>query len=88
MTGKELYTNFQKAQNNDGMSILVWDAVGSHEQEFWNKQALTQSDPPTFDERETKEIVFSKTYAELFHHGTPNHSLYMLVAKLANGLGI
>lgn len=41
-----------------------------------------------FDERQLKEIEFNRLYAREFHHGTPDHNLRMLVAKLAELLEI
>lgn len=36
-----------------------------------------------FDERQRKEIEFSKLYAETFHHGTDGHNSKMIIAKMA-----
>lgn len=37
----------------------------------------------TFDERQRKEIEFSKIYAEKFAHGTDGHNGKLIIAKMA-----
>lgn len=36
-----------------------------------------------FDERQQKEIAFSKEYASSFAHGTDGHNAKMIIAKMA-----
>ena len=41
-----------------------------------------------FDERESAEIRLALFYADRLHHGTAGHNRLMLIAKMAQGLGI
>ncbi len=36
-----------------------------------------------FDERQNKEIAFSRFYAEDFNHGTDGHNAKIIIAKMA-----
>lgn len=39
-----------------------------------------------FDERQRKEIEFSKLYAERFRHGTDGHNAKLIIAEMAEML--
>ena len=39
-----------------------------------------------FDERQQKEIVFSRMYASQFNHGTDGHNAKLIIAKMAEML--
>jgi hypothetical protein len=37
-----------------------------------------------FDERQLKEIAFSRVYAQQFNHGTDGHNAKLIISKLAD----
>jgi len=39
-----------------------------------------------FDDRQQKEIIFSRMYASQFNHGTDGHNAKLIIAKMAEML--
>lgn len=49
---------------------------------------MDQSTSTSFDSRELSELAFALVYALYFRHGTAGHNRLMLLAWLANRMGI
>jgi len=92
MEPKELYEAFcVDFQHFFPDTVMAkWCELENVEIDYWITKCIDtkKSIADQFDDREYKEINFSKTYLTYFNHGTSGHLAHTVIARLAKMVGI
>jgi hypothetical protein len=92
MSGKDLYRVYGSVtdfKNYQGLPMPEWDALPAKIVEAWNAVADATRPTSFVDERELAQIAHARAYAQLYASaGIPGHGQFLLIAKLAEALGL